>query len=203
MTPLTVGVVDYGVGNHASVIHCLRQLDLRACVSKEREVLDAVDVLLLPGVGAFPTAMRELELCGLADYLKEQAQVGRPIVGICLGMQLLASVSWEYQRTAGLNLVPGEIVPFAEGRSHIGWNTLEVVKPYPMMQPSGGEAFYFNHSFYFRGTEEFQFAHTFHDISFASIIRHGNVVGLQFHPEKSQMAGRNLLRNLIAGFADA
>lgn len=200
---LTVGLIDYGMGNHASVTHSLHKLGMRVCVSDELEALDATDVLLLPGVGAFPAAMQELHRRGLVGYLKEQARTQRPIIGICLGMQLLASSSLEYDHTAGLDLVPGEIVPFADGGRHIGWNKLEVVKPDPLLKSSCGEDFYFNHSFHFRGPEEFQFARSRHAISFASIIRRGNVVGLQFHPEKSQLSGRNLLRDLINGLVNA
>jgi glutamine amidotransferase len=203
VTLLTIGLIDYGMGNHASVTHSLRQLGLRVRVGDTPEVLDSADVLLLPGVGAFPAAMRELHRRGLVDYLQEQARAQRPIVGICLGMQLLASASWEHEHTAGLDLVPGEIVPFADGGWQIGWNTLEVVQPDPLLLPSDGEAFYFNHSFHFRGPDEFQFARTRHATPFASIIRRGNVVGLQFHPEKSQLAGRTLLRNLMEGLANA
>jgi glutamine amidotransferase len=201
--PLTVGLIDYGMGNHASVTHSLRQLGFRVRVSDEPEALDTTDVLLLPGVGAFPAAMRELHRRGLVGYLQEQARARRPIVGICLGMQLLTSASWEHEHTAGLDLVPGEIIPFSDGGWHIGWNTLEVIQTDPLLLGSDGQAFYFNHSLHYRGPDEFQFARTRHAAPFASIIRRGNVVGLQFHPEKSQLAGRMLLRNLIEGLANA
>ena len=203
MTPVTVGLIDYGMGNHASVVHSLRELCIRVRVSDQPEDLTDVDVLLVPGVGAFPAAMQELHRRNLVSYLQGQARAQRPIIGICLGMELLASASWEIEYTAGLDLIPGEFVAFANGGWHIGWNTLEVMRPDPLLQPSDGHAFYFNHSLHYRGPEEFQFALTRHRVPFASVIRRGNVVGLQFHPEKSQLAGRMLLHNLIMGLIDA
>lgn len=198
-----VGIIDYGIGNHASVANCLRELGLRVRTSDQPAVLDSADVLLLPGVGAFPSAMQELHRRGLVDYLQEKSREMRPIVGICLGMQLLASASREHGYTVGLDLVPGEIVPFEDGRCHIGWNTLEVMQSDLLLMPSDGQAFYFNHSFVYRGPEEFQIARTRHSMPFASVIRRGNTIGVQFHPEKSQLAGRAMLRNLVKGLAHA
>jgi glutamine amidotransferase len=199
----TIGVIDYGMGNHASVTHGLRELGFRVRVSDDIAVLDSTDVLLLPGVGAFPAAMQELHRRGLVGYLQKQARTRRPILGICLGMQLLTSASCEHEYTAGLNLIPGEIIAFEDGGWHIGWNTLECTQADPLIQPSDGQAFYFNHSFRFDGPKEFQLTRTRHLAPFASIIRRGNVVGLQFHPEKSQLAGKALLRSLITGLANA
>ena len=203
MKPLTIGLIDYGMGNHASVIHSLRELEFRVRTSDDPGVLDSTDILLLPGVGAFPPAMRELHRRGLTDYLRQQASTRRPIVGICLGMQLLTTASWEHAYTTGLDLVPGEIVPFEDGGGHIGWNTVRVVPTDEMLQPSDGQVLYFNHSLHYRGPTEYQVALTNHAAPFASIIRNGNVVGLQFHPEKSQLAGRLLLRNLMESLASA
>ena len=203
MKPISIGVVDYGMGNHASVTHSLRSLGMRVRVSDQPEVLAAADALLLPGVGAFPAAMQELHARGLVNYLQDQARAQRPIIGICLGMELLASASWEIKHTVGLDLIPGEFVPFAGGAWHIGWNTLEIATQDPLLQPSDGQAFYFNHSVYFVGPEQAQAALTRHPAAFASIIRRGTVIGMQFHPEKSQQAGRQLLSNVIAGLVHA
>jgi glutamine amidotransferase len=200
---ITVGLIDYGMGNHASVTHSLRELGFRVRVSNEIEMLDAADVLLLPGVGAFPAAMQELHRRGLVGYLRDQAGAQRPIIGICLGMQLLTSNSCEHEYSAGLDLIPGRIVAFADGSWHIGWNTLECTQPDPLVLPSQGQAFYFNHSFRYDGPDEFQLAQTLRPAPFASVIRYGKVVGLQFHPEKSQAAGKEMLRNLITGLVHA
>jgi len=203
MSTLTIGVVDYGMGNHASVVHSLRDLNFRVRVSNNTAELDLLDVLVLPGVGAFPAAMATLHERGLVDYLQEQARQGRPLIGICLGMQLLASASYEHTYTTGLDLIPGDIVPFADHGTHIGWNTLEFSQRSPLWSSSDGEAFYFNHSFCYQGPAEYQVAVTRHPSEFSSVIQRGSVVGLQFHPEKSQLAGKTMLKNLITGLVHA
>jgi glutamine amidotransferase len=203
MSAYTIGVVDYGMGNHASVMHSLRDLGFRVRVSNNTSELDLVDILMLPGVGAFPAAMTTLHERGLVDYLQAQARQGRPLIGICLGMQLLATASYEHKYTVGLDLIPGNIVAFPDHSVHIGWNTLEFTQHSPLWTSSDGEAFYFNHSFYYQGPSEYQVAATRHPSAFSSVIQRGSVVGLQFHPEKSQSAGKILLKNLIMGLAHA
>lgn len=203
MSYIAVGIVDYGMGNHASVIQSLRYLGFRVRVSAEIDILDNTDVLLLPGVGAFPSAMQALHQRGLVGYLQQQAREQRPIIGICLGMQLLASASHELHYTAGLDLIPGEVVALTGAKWHIGWNTLECVDSDSLLQASDGQAFYFNHSFCYQGPSEYQVGLSRHPEPFASVIRRGSVVGVQFHPEKSQAAGRVLLKNLITGLAHA
>ena len=198
MSYVTVGIVDYGLGNHASVIHSLRDLGFRVRVSADPEVLDGANVLVLPGVGAFPAAMQALHQRGLVSYLQQQAREQRPLIGICLGMQLLTSASHEFQYTAGLDLIPGEVVPLTGVKWHIGWNTLECVVPDALLLASDGQAFYFNHSFCYRGPSEYQVGLSRHHGPFASVIRRGKVIGIQFHPEKSQEAGRVLLKSVIS-----
>jgi glutamine amidotransferase len=191
------------MGNHASVIHSLRSLDCRVRVSAEMGVLDRADVLVLPGVGAFPAAMEALHQRGLVDYLQQQARKQRPMIGICLGMQLLTSASHEFQYTSGLDIIPGEFVALSGAKWHIGWNTLECVGGDSLLQISDGQSFYFNHSYCYQGPAEYQVGLTRHPGPFASVIRRSNVVGIQFHPEKSQKAGRVMLRNFIAGLTHA
>lgn len=203
MSYITAGIVDYGMGNHASVIHSLRDLGFRVRVSADPEVLDGTGVLVLPGVGAFPAAMQALHQRGLVKYLQQRARERHPIIGICLGMQLLTSASHEFEYTAGLDLIPGEVVPLTEPKWHIGWNTLECVDSDSLLQASDGQAFYFNHSFRYQGPAEYQVGLTRHPGPFGSVIRRGNVVGIQFHLEKSQEAGRTLLKNVITGLTHA
>lgn len=199
MSALTIGVVDYGVGNLASVNRTLHALGYRCRVSREPEVLSATDLLLLPGVGAFPAAMEALHGCDLVEYLQQQARAERPMVGICLGMQLLADASTEYRLTAGLGLIPGQVAALPSARWHIGWNTIEVLDGDPLLQPSDGQALYFNHSYVFEPAREYQVGIARLDRPFTAAVRRGKVVGLQFHPEKSQDAGRQLLQNVIEG----
>jgi glutamine amidotransferase len=203
MTQRTIGVVDYGVGNLASVCRTLNTLGYRTRVSRDFEVLDNVDLLLLPGVGAFPPAMAALHRYNLVEYLQRSARQARPIVGICLGMQLMADVSTEHQTTPGLALIPGQVSALTDGHWHIGWNTIEVLDRDPLLQPSDGQPLYFNHSYIFETAREYQVGLARLNDPFVVAVRRGNVCGLQFHPEKSQFAGRQLLRNVIEGMCGA
>ncbi len=198
----SIAIVDYGMGNQASVVHTLRNLGYRVKLAATAEGLDDAKVLVLPGVGAFPAAMHALVERGLADYLRQQAQAGRPILGICLGMQLLADASYEHGYTRGLGLIPGEFVSFPNGGWHIGWNTISCVDD-PLVAKVDGQAFYFNHSFHYQGAASFQLARAGEPRPCAAILRSGKVVGMQFHPEKSQASGRVLLEYLINGLTDA
>ena len=197
MRNITVGIVDYGMGNHASVVHSLRNIGFRTRVSSDPIVLDAVDVLLIPGVGAFPLAMEALIQRNLVTYLKKQAENHRPIIGICLGMQLLATESYEFKRTLGLDIIPGKIVALKNMKLHIGWNTLDCIATKFLQGCKTDQNFYFNHSFCYEGPDEHKLCMTKYQESFASVIGKNKVIGVQFHPEKSQMAGQELLRTLI------
>jgi len=197
---LTVGIVDYGVGNHTSVLRSVRQLGFRVRISTQPDQLDHADVLLLPGVGAFPTAMERLHATGLVEYLQRAAQRGRPLIGICLGMQLLAESSTELGFTLGLGLIPGAVQAISEPSWHIGWNSLEVASNQPLLHASDGEVMYFNHSYSYRGPEAFVAAWTRvceGSQPMVAAIQRGSVWGLQFHPEKSQRPGLELLERLI------
>ena len=201
----TVAIVDYGVGNHTSVLRCVRQLGFRARVSHSTEQLDLADVLLLPGVGAYPTAMERLHALDLVAYLQRASQLERPLIGICLGMQLLAESSTELGLTPGLGLIPGVVEAIGEPRWHIGWNGLEVAPNRPLLQASDGEVMYFNHSYAYQGPEEFVAARCRVREGGAAIVAsigRGSVIGLQFHPEKSQAPGLDLLARLISAEGD-
>jgi glutamine amidotransferase len=203
MTKLLVGIVDYGVGNHASVRHCLLQIGLNCRISNNPELLKTCDLLLLPGVGAFRPAMEALRADGLDRFLMEQAERQKPILGICLGMQLLTEGSHEGGITKGLNLIPGQVVPLGVRRWHIGWNTLDSLTNTPLFQHSKDETYYFNHAYCYEGPKEFQVCETQFKRSFATIIRRNKLVGIQFHPEKSQAAGHRMLKQVIEGLCDA
>ena len=195
-----VGIVDYGVGNHTSVLRCVRRLGFRALISNRSEELDDVDVLILPGVGAFPIAMQHLHDNGLASYLQRAAQMCRPLIGICLGMQLLAESSTELKFTPGLGLIPGAVEAIGEPRWHIGWNGLEIPPERSLLHQSDGEVMYFNHSYAYRGPDEFvagRFRIQEGSEALVAAIQRGSVLGLQFHPEKSQRPGLELLKRVI------
>lgn len=203
MNRKTIAIVDYSVGNHASVQRAFQALDYRCRTSHDQEVLAEADLIVLPGVGAYPAAMSALHSSGLVEFLKERARSGQPIIGLCLGMQLLADESLEHGVTAGLGLIPGQVVPLVSVQWHIGWNTIEVINDDHLLQPSDGESVYFNHSYVFQAPKEYQICLSRLEAPFAVGVRRGNVVGLQFHPEKSQSAGQTMLKNLVEGLTCA
>ncbi len=198
-----VGIVDYGMGNHASVMHSLKSMGFKVRISADPQVLDNTDILILPGVGAFPSAMQALRDRGLVNYLQHQAVMQHPIIGICLGMQLLTTASYEFEYTLGLGLIEGEIVPLTASKWHIGWNEIKCLQQDSLLEPSNHQSFYFNHSFTYQGADKYQIAIAQHNQAVAAVIRHDNIAGIQFHPEKSQVAGKQLLRNLITGLVNA
>ena len=157
-------------------------------------------------LGAFATAMERLHSLCLADYLHRAAQNGRTLIGICLGMQLLAESSTELGFTPGLGVIPGSVEAIGEPRWHIGWNSLEAKVGQPLIYASDGEVMYFNHSFAFTGPDEFIVARArAYEGSepLVAAIKRGSVWGLQFHPEKSQSPGLNLLERLILAGVDS
>ena len=204
MRQKTIGIVDYGVGNHMSVLHAFKALGYRCRVSNEQDALASCDLLVLPGVGAYPVAISSLHDYNLIDFLREQGRGGQPIIGLCLGMQLLADESDEHGLTAGLGLIPGRVVPFNQAQWHIGWNTIEVLKNDELVLPSNGDSFYFNHSYVFDAPIEYQICTSrINQLAFTVAVRYRNIIGLQFHPEKSQSSGRRLLKNLVEGLVGA
>lgn len=199
----TAAIVDYGIGNHASVAKCIHSLGYRVRVTSDYEVLDNADVIVLPGVGAFPVAMQAMHEKKLFQYLQEAAEQRRPIVGICLGMHLLTTASHEHEYTSGLDIIPGEVVPFSDGHCHVGWNTMGQTRSDPLLEAINGHAFYFNHSYSYRGPDQYARWEVREPEAFPAVIRKDNTVGLQFHPEKSQQAGRDLLAEVLKGLVDA
>ena len=197
-----IAIVDYGVGNLFSLSCSLRSLGLEAEITADAERLRAADRIILPGVGAFGDAAEKLEATGLVPVIREEA-ARKPLLGICLGMQLLFDRSFEYGEHAGLGLVPGEVVDLREALEdkslkvpHMGWNSLQTTPEDPIFKYfEDGEYVYYVHSFYARncaantlGTSEYG------NVSVTGVVRSGNVYGMQFHPEKSGSAGLRLLR---------
>lgn len=197
-----IAIIDYGVGNLFSLMSSLSSLGLETEVTGDRARLEAADRIILPGVGAFADAAEELRSAGLADVVQEQAGTGKPLLGICLGMQLLFEKSFEYGEHAGLGLIPGQVMPLAdvlpEGLKvpHIGWNRLELLKKDdPLFRYTGeNDCFYYVHSFYAANCGKSTLAVSEYGIPVTGVVRAGNVVGAQFHPEKSGDAGLRLLR---------
>lgn len=194
-----VGIIDYGVGNLFSLCSSFKAIGADAFVSGDPERLASADRLVLPGVGAFADAAEKLRASGLDAFVREQSAAGKPLLGICLGMQLLFEKSFEYGEHEGLGLLKGQVVPM-EGRlpaglkiPHMGWNKLEV-KAGRLLPESDGQYVYFVHSFYAEGCEDSLSAVTEYGIPITAAVEKGNLFGCQFHPEKSGNAGLAILR---------
>ena len=196
-----IAVVDYGVGNLFSLGSSLRFIGAESCVSADAETLRAADRLILPGVGAFGDAAEKLRQSGLDRVVIEQAEAGKPVLGICLGMQLLFEKSLEYGEHAGLGLLKGCVVGM-EGRipaelkiPHIGWNGLHIRRPSPLLRDvKEGDCVYFVHSFYAEDCEDSLVATAEYGRELTAVVQQGNVMGCQFHPEKSGDVGLRILR---------
>ena len=195
-----IAVVDYGGGNLGSLISALERRGASFFVTAEPDAVVAAGAAILPGDGAFGATMDALRARGLDVALAETAAAGRPLLGICVGMQLLYERSDEHGDHAGLGLLPGAIsrLRAAPRVPHMGWNELETIAEHPFTRglPDGAYA-YFLHS-YRAPVDAYTLAAVTHGERFAAIVARGNVMATQFHPEKSQVAGATLLDNFIA-----
>ena len=197
-----IAIVDYGVGNLFSLRSSLRALGAEAEVTRDAGRLRAAGRIILPGVGAFGDAREKLEGTGLVPVLREEAE-RKPLLGICLGMQLLFDRGFEYGEHPGLGLVPGQVVSLRESLEdnslkvpHMGWNSLDVLRDDPLFRYfKSGEYVYYVHSFYARNCDASTLGTSrYGNVAVTGAVRCGNVWGTQFHPEKSGDAGLGLLR---------
>ena len=193
-----VGIIDYGVGNLFSLRSSFAAIGVEAFVSGDAAELAKADRLILPGVGAFGDAAQKLRDSGLDAFVKEQAAAGKPLMGICLGMQLLFEKSYEYGEHEGLRLLKGQVVGMS-GRlpaelkiPHMGWNALQLTKPAKLLEE--GSYVYFVHSFYAENCEASLAAVTDYGIPITAAVESRNIFGCQFHPEKSGNVGLEILR---------
>ena len=196
----TVAVVDYGMGNRRSVEKAFEHVGAAVRVTGDHAAIQDADAVVVPGVGAFPEAMRRLSEAGLDDVIRERASHGTPVLGICLGMQLLFEASAEHEGAAGLSLLPGEVTALeAPKLPHIGWNRVALERPSGLTAGLGeAAAFYHVHSFVCRPREAGDVVgRGEYGERFASIVERDNVAGVQFHPEKSSRDGLALLRNFV------
>ena len=203
MTPTRIGVVDYGMGNRRSVQKALEHVGAQVALTDDRDVLGDCAGLVVPGVGAFPEAMRRLSELGLAELIRARAADDVPVLGICLGMQVLLERSEELQPTDGLGLIRGEVTGLEAGDlriPHIGWNEVTFERPSPLTVglPSGGCPFYHVHSLAARPDDpDDVVASAEYGERFATIVAHGSVFGVQFHPEKSSAHGLRMLESFV------
>lgn len=196
-----VVIVDYGVGNLFSLKSSFKAIGVDVITSGDKKVIESADKIILPGVGAFEDASNKLFNSGLADVVVNQAKKGVPVLGICLGMQLLFDKSYEYGEHKGLGLISGEIRPIADVLPkdlkipHIGWNALKFTKPSKIFKYlNDGDCVYFVHSFYGANCEKSVIATTEYGAELTAAVQEGNVYGCQFHPEKSGEVGLKILK---------
>ena len=197
-----IALVDYGVGNLFSLESSFRAIDQAVTVTADPEIIRKADKILLPGVGAFEDAARKLRESGLDQLLTEQGNNGKPLLGICRGMQLLFEKSYEYGEHAGLGLIPGQIRPLSQvvppdyKIPHIGWNGLNMEKDSPLFSGiSQGDHVYFVHSYFADNCHDSVIAWTDYGAKVTAAVAKDNVFGCQFHPEKSGNVGLQILRN--------
>ena len=201
-----IAIVDYGVGNLFSLKSSFAAIGAETVLTPDPEVIKKADKILLPGVGAFGDAAEKLQKTGLGDLIIEEANKGKPLLGICLGMQLLLEKSYEYGEHKGLGLIKGEIRPISDvipkdlKIPHIGWNALTFKgdKSPIFKYIKNGDFVYFVHSYYGSNCDDNVIATTEYGATLTAAVQNKNVYGCQFHPEKSGTVGLNILR----GFCD-
>lgn len=196
-----IAIIDYGVGNLFSLKSSFAAIGQEAVVTGDPDVIRSADRIILPGVGAFGDAAAKLRQSGMADVVKEQAALGKPIMGICLGMQLLFDKSYEYGEHEGLGLIKGAVRPIAEVIDpalkipHIGWNPLIIKKQSPLFRYlKEGDCVYFVHSYYAADCADSVTSVAEYSAELTASVESGNVCGCQFHPEKSGDVGLNILK---------
>ncbi|MBZ7951666.1 imidazole glycerol phosphate synthase subunit HisH [Campylobacter sp. LH-2024] len=195
-----IGVIDYGAGNLNSVLKALEKIGIENFLIRKKEDFSKAKKLILPGVGSFKDAMTYLKKIDFIEPLKEEVlQIKKPILGICLGMQLFLEKGYEGGICNGLGFLEGEVVEFERTNlkiPHMGWNDLEILKQEPLYKDiSSLNDFYFVHSFYAKCDEKFISAKAHYGHKFTASIQKDNIFGVQFHPEKSQILGLKLLEN--------
>ena len=201
-----VGIIDYGVGNLFSLQSSFSAIGQEVVVSSDPDVLRKADHILLPGVGAFEDAVKKLRESGLDQMVYEAVKAGKPMMGICLGMQMLFEKSFEYGEHQGLGLLKGQVIPMAGllpetlKIPHMGWNGLHITQPEGKLfaNTKEGDYVYFVHSYFAQGCEDSLAAQTEYGCLLTAAVEKDNVFGCQFHPEKSGEVGLNILRAFCA-----
>ena len=201
-----VGIIDYGVGNLFSLRSSFDAIGTQVVVSSDPEVLRKADHILLPGVGAFEDAVKKLRDSGLDQMVYEAVKTGKPLMGICLGMQMLFEKSFEYGEHQGLGLLKGQVIPMAGllpedlKVPHMGWNALQITNPHSKLlaNTKEGDYVYFVHSYFAAGCEDSLAAQAEYGKLLTAAVEKDNVFGCQFHPEKSGEVGLDILRAFCA-----
>ncbi len=195
-----IAIADYGIGNLGSVTKGFRHAGAEVCLTGDPELLRRAEALVLPGDGAFAATMEEVERRGLVPVLREAVAAGKPVLGICIGMQLLFEESDEHGLHRGLGFLPGRVRRF-EGAlpvPHMGWNSLRSERPHPLMDGIAEGAYvYFVHSYFCDAPADVVVAWSDYGREFPAIVGRGSVLGVQFHPEKSQEVGLRMVASFV------
>jgi glutamine amidotransferase len=195
-----IAIADYGIGNLGSVTKAFRHAGAETTLTGDPEVLRAADALVLPGDGAFAATMEEVARRGIVPVVRAAAAAGKPVLGICIGMQLFFDESEEHGHHAGLGLLPGRVRRFDDGLPvpHMGWNRLRHRQHHPLLDGIDDGAYvYFVHSYYCDAPDEVTVATSDYGRDFAAVVGRGGVLGVQFHPEKSQEVGLRMVANFV------
>lgn len=197
-----IAIIDYGIGNLGSVKNALDYLGFDNVITSDKNQILSADKVILPGVGAFGDAIDTFRARGFEPVLNEFIKTGKPVLGICVGMQMLFEYSNEFGRHKGLGIMKGEIIKFNESKDNsykipqMGWNQIEVVDDNPLLKGLNGKDVYFVHSYHLIGNDENIIAYTeYAGVKYGSAVKKNNVYACQFHPEKSGETGLQILRN--------
>ncbi len=198
-----IAIVDYNMGNLGSVMNAFAKVGASSQLVSDPDKLEQYDRIVLPGVGAFPDAMKALTSTGMDEAIRQFSRSGRPLMGTCLGMQLLFEESEEFGTTQGLGLIPGKVVAFDESKfdhklkvPHMGWNELFVQKKTPLFDGLNEEFYlYFVHSYHAQTDDQYAIGKTHYGYEFVSAVQNGNIYGIQPHPEKSHNNGLKIIEN--------
>lgn len=201
-----IAIIDYGVGNLFSLSRSLEAIGAEAVITRDPDTIQSAERIILPGVGAFGDAMDKLKENGMNELIRQQTALGKPLMGICLGMQLLFEKSLEFGEHEGLSLIPGTVRPIADVIDpalkipQIGWNALRKTNPYYILQDvKDGECVYFVHSYYANTEAKYIIADTEYSARLTAAVANENVCGCQFHPEKSGNTGLRILKSFAEG----
>lgn len=195
-----IAIIDYGAGNTFNVQKAFDFLGVETVLTSDPKVIDQSSALVLPGVGAFKAAMDNLQAAGLVDIIKTTVANGKPLLGICLGMQMLFEYSEEYGQTTGLGLIPGKVVAIPDGDllvPQMGWNQQILHKPTSVFNEVANQYTYFVHSYYAQTDPQYITSTVDYGVQVPTIVERDQIIGMQFHPEKSGQVGLRLLKDFV------
>lgn len=193
-----ISIIDYGIGNYTSLHGVFNRLNCLSSVTNNINEIKKSDLIILPGVGTFKSAIKKLRKDKIDKLLKLMAKEGKFILGICLGMQLLTTSSTEDGFEKGLNIIPGNILGFKNNKHNIGWSSLKTLKKESFLKNINSKnEFYFQHGYFYQGLDKFKLAKSSNFPEVTAIIKFNNSIGVQFHPEKSQNSGKTFFLNIL------